>query len=638
LNSKVSFSVASREFQAGRYTQSLATLNQLIDTQKDAKTYALLAKNLLQLGFKSDAAKSYGLAAKAGGANAYEYYKLAARLHYDCGEHDEALVICMRNFEKAQKDPDLAFILVSVFYARQQRDLIQPLKNVLSKSSNREHLQAAATLVSNDLSDPSNEQLARNIFKRFPKDFSARFLYLIFLREFNDYEESLRHQKVVDDSVLDGRPEVLRKDHPFYHLHWCGNEDLNRLPMVGVPKLDPDKVAARRAQPHAWSDKIRIGYMSADFWDNHATMKLMQRVLELHDRDKFEIVLFDHSGPYALLNNKTDRSKWGTIVDIHGVSDQEVLRLVREHNIDIMVDLKGHTADSRANSFNIPLAPVHVAWLGFPGSTLGIDLDYVIGDQFVLPDVAKPFYHEKFCRMPESYQPNDPSNRPQPKPVTREQYGLADDAFVFASFNGNRKITPEAIASWTRILKRAPNSVLWLMSNSPRNEENLRKAFRASGIAANRIIFCARTGYQEHIDRIQAADLGIDTFPVNGHTTTSEQLWGGLPVLTMKGTNFASRVSESLLNAIGLPELVGKDLQDYEDMAVELANNREKVTAYKAHLAEQRYIAPLFDAERFCKHLEQAFVTMADRAKRGEAPDHFDVPALPARTQPFWTA
>ena len=193
-------------------------------------------------------------------------------------------------------------------------------------------------------------------------------------------------------------------------------------------------------------------------------------------------------------------------------------------------------------------------------------------------------------------------------------------------------------ASWTRILKRAPNSVLWLMSNSPRNEENLRKAFRASGIAANRIIFCARTGYQEHIDRIQAADLGIDTFPVNGHTTTSEQLWGGLPVLTMKGTNFASRVSESLLNAIGLPELVGKNLQDYEDMAVELANNREKVTAYKAHLAEQRYIAPLFDAERFCKHLEQAFVTMADRAKRGEAPDHFDVPALPARTQPFWTA
>jgi len=638
LNSKVSFSVASREYQMGRYTKSLATLNQLIDVQKDAKTYALLAKNLLQLGFKSDAAKSYSLAAKSEGPNSYEYHKLAARLHFECGEEDEALVICMRNFEKAQRDPDLAFILVSVFLGRQQRDLIQPLKNVLSESSNREHLAAAAKLVSNDLSDASNELLARNIFKRFPKDYSARFLYLIFLREFNDYEEAQKHQKVVDDLVAGGRPEVLQKDHPFYHLHWCGNEDHNRYPTVGVPKLDPEKIALRRSLPHAWAGKIRVGYMSSDFWDNHATMKLMQRVLELHDRDKFEIVLFDHSGPLALQTNKTDRSKWGTVVDIHSIADKDVLQVVRDHNIDIMVDLKGHTADSRAHTFNMPLAPVHVAWLGFPGSTLGIDLDYVIGDHFVLPDVAKPFYHEKFCRMPESYQPNDPANRPQPRPVTRDQFGLPEDAFVFASFNGNRKITPEAIASWARILKRAPNSVLWLMTTSPRNEGNLRKAFQAEGVPTDRIVFCKRSAYEEHISRLQAADIGIDTFPVNGHTTTSEQLWGGLPVLTMKGTNFASRVSESLLNAIGLPELVGADLQGYEDLAVELAAQPEKIAGYKAHLAEQRYIAPLFDAERFCRHLEQAYETMAERAKQGEAPDHFDVPALPARTEPFRSA
>ena len=638
MNSKVSFSVASREYQTGRYAQSLVTLNQLIDVQKDAKTYALLAKSLLKLGFKSDAAKSYSLAAKCEGPSSYEYYKLAARLHFECGEDDEALLICTRNFEKASRDPELAYILAAVFLKRDQRDLIQPLKSVLAASSAPDHLRVAVQLLTNDLHDASNQTLARNILKRFPKDIAARFLHLIFVREFNDFDEAQRHQKLIDELLSQGKLETLRKDHPFYHLHWCGNEDYNRYPAVGIPALDPGRTTLRRELPHTWSGKIRVGYMSSDFWDQHATMKLMQRVLELHDRNKFEIVLFDHSMPERLALNTMDRSTWGKVIDINGKSDKEVQNLIHEEGIDIMIDLKGHTAESRTLMFNLPLAPVHVAWLGFPGSTLGVDIDYVIGDHFVLPDVAKPFYHEKFCRMPESYQPNDPVNRPQVSAVTRAQFGLPEDAFVFASFNGNRKIMPETVASWARILKRAPNSVLWLMANTPRNKENLLKAFQAEGIPSKRIIFCMRGAYEEHMNRIQAADLGIDTFPVNGHTTTSEQLWGGLPVLTMKGTNFASRVSESLLNAIGLPELVGRDLQDYEDMAVALAEQREKVAGYKAHLATQRYIAPLFDAERFCRHLEQAFETMVDRAKRGETPDHFDVPALPARAEPFMTA
>lgn len=235
-------------------------------------------------------------------------------------------------------------------------------------------------------------------------------------------------------------------------------------------------------------------------------------------------------------------------------------------------------------------------------------------DAFLVEPAAHK--HEKFCRLPESYQPNDPMHRPKPRPVTREQLGLPEDAFIFASFNGNRKITPETIDSWCRILKRAPNSVLWLMANTPRNQANLLKQFQAAGISAKRIIFCPRAPYEEHIDRQQAADIGIDTFPVNGHTTTSEQLWGGLPVLTVKGTNFASRVSESLLRAIDLPELVAADLQAYEDLAVELAQNPVRIAQYKAHLKEKRYIAPLFDAERFCDHLEQAYEAMGNRKFR----------------------
>ncbi|GAA3060461.1 hypothetical protein GCM10010520_06020 [Rhizobium viscosum] len=635
MNSKVSFSAASRDYQAGRYTQSLATLNQLIDTQKDAKTYALLAKNLLQLGFKSDAAKAYGLAADCAPQGAFEFLKIAAKLHLEAGNEDDALLIAMRNLGKAQEDAELAFIIATIYVRRQRRDLLRPFKKILSESMNPDHMRLAALLLSDDLMDETNQQLARNLFRRFPGNLAFRFLYLVCVREFNEFDEANKHRAPIDAALAKGEVDTLRKDNPFYHLHWCGNEDFNRYATIGTQPLDPVRVAYRRGLPHTWSDKIRIGYMSSDLWDGHATMKLLQRVLELHDRNRFEITLFDHTQPEFLEKNVTDRSRWGKIVDTYGLSDAAVLNAVRAQNIDIMVDLKGHTSGSRASSFNQPLAPIQVAWLGFPGSTLNVDLDYVIGDHSVLPDVAKPFYHEKFLRMPESYQPNDPANRPRPKPVTREELGLPEDAFIFASFNGNRKITSEVVDSWCRILKRAPNSVLWLMANTPRNKDNLLQRFQANGVSAKRIIFCPRAPYELHISRQQAADLGIDTFPVNGHTTTSEQLWGGLPVLTMKGTNFASRVSESLLRAIDLPELVADDLQAYEDLAVELALNPGRVADYKSHLKEKRFIAPLFDAERFCHHLEHGYELIIERRKNGLTPDHIDVPALPPRTEPF---
>jgi predicted O-linked N-acetylglucosamine transferase (SPINDLY family) len=317
------------------------------------------------------------------------------------------------------------------------------------------------------------------------------------------------------------------------------------------------------------------------------------------------------------------------------MSDQAAAEIIRSNSIDILIDLKGHTKDTRARILNHMAAPIQVAWLGFPGTTVNIDLDYIIGDHLVLPDHSKPHFHEKFCRLPECYQPNDPLYRPKPGPATRAQHGLPEDAFVYASFNGNRKITSQMVDVWCNILKRTKNSVLWLLCNGPLAEANLAARFDARGISRKRVVFTTRIRYSEHIARQQLADIGIDTFPVNGHTTTSEQLWGGLPVLTLKGTNFASRVSESLLNAIGLPELVADDLQDYEDMAVALAGNREMVQEYKDRLIRNRYIQPLFDAERFCHHLESAYQTMYDRARQGLEPDHFDVPALPSRTGPF---
>jgi predicted O-linked N-acetylglucosamine transferase (SPINDLY family) len=268
---------------------------------------------------------------------------------------------------------------------------------------------------------------------------------------------------------------------------------------------------------------------------------------------------------------------------------------------------------------------------------VNIDLDYMIGDHYVMPEHSKPHFYEKLCRLPETYQPNDPAHRPIPRPTTRAEHGLPEDAFVFASFNGNRKITSQMLDVWCNILKRTKNSVLWLICNGPRAENHLALRFDERGINRKRVIFTTRIPYLRHMDRQQLADLGLDTFPVNGHTTTSEQLWGGLPLLTVKGTNFASRVSESLLNAIGAPELVAPDLQGYEDMAVELCNDPKRVNALKEKLIENRYIKPLFDAERFCHHLETGYMMMIERAKAGLEPDHIDVPALPARREPFQT-
>jgi predicted O-linked N-acetylglucosamine transferase (SPINDLY family) len=368
-------------------------------------------------------------------------------------------------------------------------------------------------------------------------------------------------------------------------------------------------------------------------------MKLLRRILELHDRDKFEITLFCHTEEKYLEHEAgtVDRSQWGHVCTVRDMTDEEAAKAIRERQIDILVDLKGHTFGGRSRILNYGGAPLQATWLGFPGSVTDVDLDYAIGDRFVLPASSEANYYEKLVRMPDCYQPNDPANRPKPRPTTRAQVGLPEGAFVFASFNANRKINTAVLDVWCNILKRAPNSVLWLMLSSPRTQNNLLNYMNKKGVESDRVIFCPRVPYEEHIDRQQMADLGVDTFPVNGHTTTSEQLWGGLPVLTVKGTNFASRVSESLLNAIGLPELVASDTGAYENMAVELANAPDRIAEYKRRIRENAVIMPLFDAERFTLHLEKAYEMMVERAKLEQEPDHIDVPPLPPRTEPFFS-
>jgi predicted O-linked N-acetylglucosamine transferase (SPINDLY family) len=268
-----------------------------------------------------------------------------------------------------------------------------------------------------------------------------------------------------------------------------------------------------------------------------------------------------------------------------------------------------------------------VTWLGYPGSVPGVGLDYTISDRIVTPDSSKPHYEEKLCRLPECYQPNDSVSRPRPRPARRADHGLPEGAFVYASFNNVYKINREMVAVWADILRRTPDSVFWCLAPVPARA-NLLEAFAAERVDAERLVFAGAIDYAAHIDRVALADLALDTFPCNGHTTTSDLLWAGVPVLALSGESFASRVSESLLSAIGLEEMAVRDRAAYADLAVRLHDDRPLLAFYAERLARNLSSAPLFDSTRFTRHLESAFAAMAARARAGLPPDHIDVPAM----------
>jgi predicted O-linked N-acetylglucosamine transferase (SPINDLY family) len=636
LTPQTLFSNASKSFHKGQYTDALASLNRLLDHSKDAKTYVLLAKTLLALGFREEAARTFALAAELGGSRAEDHYAEAMKIHFELGNDDLALSLGRPILERARRDPDLAFIIASLFFKRGEKDMVRVFLPALSTSPNSRHNSLALLLLTGTPENPRDRETVANLLERMPRSMVIIMAHLVFQREVNNFAEMERLQPQIDRMLTTNAGQMMRAEAPFYNLHWLANEPLNKLASYNPSAFPASNPAERLAMPHRWDKKLRIGYLSSDFWHDHATMKLVGTVLTQHDKSKVDVTLFCYTDEqYLKAEIDQDRSHWGRIVSVRNMDDAAAAQLIRDSEIDILVDMKGHTRGGRPGILNQKAAPVQIAWLGFPGTTVNVDLDYIVGDRYVLPDQSKPHYWEKFCRLPESYQPNNPVDRPRRKLFTRADASLPDDAFVFGSFNATRKISVANIDLWIRILKATPKSVLWLMCKSDEARDNIRNRITAAGIDGKRVVFTKVVPYEEHMARLTLADVGLDTFPVNGHTTTSEQLWAGLPVLTMKGTHFASRVSESLLRAVDLPELIADNENDYVRRAVDLYENRDKLSLLAERLEANRLLKPLFDSERFCRHLEQAYAMMADRARQGQAPDHIDVPALEARSEAF---
>lgn len=587
----------------------------------------LLGEAFLKSGLPAEAAEAYMAAAQISDSG-FVHLKQASAAWTAAGNEEQAFLTALQAQKLLPDDPDIVFTLVKGFQLRGESELLDHFKNRLTSSSNPEHLMLAADLISAETRNPANLPLFKKLLAQHPDDHYTQFKLMAVAREFCDYETVARQEAWLDGELAAGREWIFEGQTHFANLLHCGDERLNRLATNNICiKGDPVPAArqVRRAMTHEWGEKIRIGYLSNDFGSTHATMRLARRVLELHNTTRFDVTLYCHSDAGLIARDDGGRAHWGRIIDVAGLGIAETAEKIRADGIDILVDLKGHTGNSRCHALNHPAAPIHIGWLGFPGSTTGVDLDYVIGDRFVLPDSARPHYHEKFLRMPASYQPNDDTHRALPGTISRTELGLPDNAFVFGSFNSNRKITPQTLDLWAEVLARVPGSVLWAMIYHQTSRANFRDYLGRNGIAAERVIFADAVGYDAHVTRITAADLGLDTFPYNGHTTTSDMLWAGLPVLTKRGTNFASRVSESLLNAAGLPELVAADDRAFVETAVALASNSEALLAHRRHLRERRTTLALFDSRKFCHDLERAYDIVIARARSGLEPDHVDL-------------
>ena len=361
-----------------------------------------------------------------------------------------------------------------------------------------------------------------------------------------------------------------------------------------VPKL-----ANAKGYGHS---KLRIAYVSSDF-SLHPVSMLTAEMYELHDRTHFEVYGYcwspeDGSDLRARVIKAMDH-----FIRIDQMSDEAAARLMREHEIDILIDLQGQTAGARANLLAYRPAPIQITYLGLPATTGLPSIDYVIADKFLIPEELAHLYSEKPLYMPDIYQVSD-RKRPVGNTPSRASLGLPEGAFVFCSLNNTYKYTPEMFDVWMRILKRAPKSVLLLLADNPWAETNLRREAEVRGIDKTRLHFAQRVLPHDYLARYGAVDLFLDTFPFNAGTTANDALWMGLPVVTYTGRSFASRMAGALLTAAGLPELITYNLQDYEEKAVALANDRVELERIKNHLAKQKAEGTLFDTPRFVKNLE----------------------------------
>tara|TARA_Y100000590_G_C15709601_1_gene1009841 strand:+ start:665 stop:2533 length:1869 start_codon:yes stop_codon:yes gene_type:complete len=426
------------------------------------------------------------------------------------------------------------------------------------------------------------------------------------LCKWNSYEEDL---KTLKNKLINNKISCL----PFTTLSLFDLPSLQKKTAeIWIKEKFKKKSNFKKLSKYKSNKKIKLGYYSADF-HNHATSLLIAHLLELHDKSKFELIGFSFGPDKNDEMRKRVSSSFDHFIDVRLKTDSEIVEISRDLKIDIAIDLKGITTDERFGIFVNRCAPIQVSYLGYPGTSGANFIDYIIADKVLIPKESQKNFSEKIIYMPNSYQPNDFTKKISNKTFSRKEHGLPENGFVFCCFNQNYKITPNIFDIWMRLLKKIEGSVLWLIKDSNLGSENLKKEAEKRGVEPNRIIFAKRMVVPEHLARHKLADIFIDTFPYTAHTTCSDALWSGLPVITLMGQSFVSRVGGSLLNAIGLDELITESEKEYENLAIKIASNPNFLKSIKKKLEKNKIIKPLFDTKLYTKNIESAFIKIYER-------------------------
>jgi predicted O-linked N-acetylglucosamine transferase (SPINDLY family) len=611
----------------GRYQDALASYDRSLELKPDeAEAFYQRGNTLLKLKRPDDALASYDRALKLSPDYADALYNCGVALQ-SLKRPEEALA----HYDRAlQLKPDDAQALNNRGNAL--LDLRRPDEALTSYdralSLNPDYLEAL-----------HNRGLALLELKR-PEDTMKSYSTLLELApDYHFVKGKLLHAKMscCDWEQLIPLTASIEKDiragkqsaEPFgYQAISNSPQDLRRCAEIYAAANYPNSGVQLWTGERYNNAKVRIGYLSGEF-RNQATSILMTELFELHDKNRFELVAFDNGWDDASEIRERIENAFSEIIDITRLDELEAASVIRQKKIDILINLNGYFGRDRQGVFSYRPCPVQVNYLGFPG-TLGADyIDYIIADPHVIPRGHDAFYVEKIVYLPDTYQVNDSRRSIAERVPTRAEAGLPDTGFVFCCFNNSYKITPEIFDLWTRLLKNVAGSVLWLAQDNVAASRNLRREADERGVAPERVIFAPRIKLDGHLSRHRLADLFLDTLPCNAHTTASDALWAGLPVLTCMGGTFAGRVAASLLNAVGLPELATDSLDNYEKLALELAMKPAMLYDFRARLARNRYTHPLFDADRFRRHIESAYITMHDRVQQGEPPASFAVQRQP---------
>ncbi|MCO5063727.1 MAG: tetratricopeptide repeat protein [Rhizobiaceae bacterium] len=381
------------------------------------------------------------------------------------------------------------------------------------------------------------------------------------------------------------------------------------------------------ARPVSRPARLRIGYFSSDIHE-HATLYLMSGLIREHDRNRFEIFMYSYGlGKEGRQRERVVNSDL-RFHDIESLSAHDIVKLVRSHRLDIAIDLKGYTSGTRSELFGYRFAPIQINYLGYPGTMSTEAMDYIIADKTIIPMELRQFYSEKILYMPHTYQPNDDQREIAPISTGRSDFGLPENGFVFCCFNNSYKITAEEFSIWMRLLGKLNGSVLWLLSSNVWMEQNLRQEAISRGVDPARLVFSKKVPHEEHLARLQHADLVVDCFNYNAHTTASDALWTGLPIVTRIGRQFSARVAASLLNAIGLSELVTRTSEEYEAKILDLATRPEELNRIRKRLERNRLARPLFDTVRYTRNFEAGLELAYDRYFAGKLPADITIPDI----------